>query len=105
MTPQAYNTFIQALQQTLTADPRVIGLIALGSMAQQDYRCQGDPAAHRVYHHGTGKVVELGAEGRTYPLLNTIVATPGDPLEEGIDQCHQQEGGRQLRVEAGTLGE
>ena len=34
----AYNQFTEQLRQKLDEDPRVIGLIALGSMAQQDYQ-------------------------------------------------------------------
>lgn len=37
MTPEAYNAFTQALQQKATTNEQVQGLIALGSMAAQDY--------------------------------------------------------------------
>lgn len=33
-----YNRFTEELRQKLTDDPRVVGLVALGSMAQQDYQ-------------------------------------------------------------------
>lgn len=38
MTPHQYQTFIDQLTATLNDDPRVLGLIALGSMAQRDYQ-------------------------------------------------------------------
>ncbi len=37
MTPGAYAAFTQTLQARLEADPRVVGLVALGSMARRDY--------------------------------------------------------------------
>ena len=37
MTPGAYVAFTQALLARLEADPRVLGLVALGSMARRDY--------------------------------------------------------------------
>lgn len=38
MSPQEYNEFTDELRHSLEADQRVIGLVALGSMAQQDYQ-------------------------------------------------------------------
>lgn len=38
MTPTQYQTFINQLTTTLDADPQVVGLVALGSMAQRDYQ-------------------------------------------------------------------
>ncbi len=37
MQPDPYRAFTATLTETLARDPRVIGLIALGSMAEQDY--------------------------------------------------------------------
>jgi hypothetical protein len=37
MQPDEYRAFTAALTDTLARDPRVVGLIALGSMAEQDY--------------------------------------------------------------------
>ncbi|MCB8965521.1 MAG: hypothetical protein R3E31_28060 [Chloroflexota bacterium] len=38
MNPNQYQTFIDQLTATLDKDSRVLGLVALGSMAQQDYQ-------------------------------------------------------------------
>ncbi|VAW42957.1 hypothetical protein MNBD_CHLOROFLEXI01-2550 [hydrothermal vent metagenome] len=38
MKKAAYEQYSEQLRQKLTADPRVLGLVALGSMAQQDYQ-------------------------------------------------------------------
>ncbi|MCA9905588.1 MAG: hypothetical protein KC547_17155 [Anaerolineae bacterium] len=38
MNPQAYQAFTDALQRTLEQDPRVIGLMAAGSMARQSHQ-------------------------------------------------------------------
>lgn len=38
MNPEAYTRLTQELRERLEADPRVLGLVALGSMAQQDYQ-------------------------------------------------------------------
>ncbi|HYO24292.1 MAG TPA: hypothetical protein VEQ85_05020 [Lacipirellulaceae bacterium] len=38
MTPEEYDTFTRELQGRLAADARVLGLVALGSMAARDYR-------------------------------------------------------------------
>ena len=37
LTPDAYAAFTEALRARLEADPRVVGLVALGSMARRDY--------------------------------------------------------------------
>ncbi len=37
MTPDAYEAFTESLRVRLEEDPRVLGLVALGSMARQDY--------------------------------------------------------------------
>ena len=37
MTPELYARFTEELQRRLEADPRVVGLVALGSMAARDY--------------------------------------------------------------------
>ena len=37
MQPDAYRAFTQALTERLRADPRAIGLVAVGSMADRDY--------------------------------------------------------------------
>lgn len=38
MTPNEYQTFTTTLTATLAANGRILGLVALGSMAQQDYQ-------------------------------------------------------------------
>lgn len=38
MTPTEYDAFIAALQRNLEADPRVLGLVAVGSMARRETR-------------------------------------------------------------------
>jgi hypothetical protein len=37
MTPELYSRFTEELQRRIEADPRVVGLVALGSMAARDY--------------------------------------------------------------------
>jgi hypothetical protein len=37
MNSEAYQQYSKQLQQSLAADPRVLGLVAVGSMARQDY--------------------------------------------------------------------
>jgi lincosamide nucleotidyltransferase len=37
LTPDAYTAFTETLRARLEADPRVVGLVALGSMARRDY--------------------------------------------------------------------
>ena len=38
MTPEGYAAFTEALRERLAADDRVLGLVALGSMARRDYQ-------------------------------------------------------------------
>lgn len=44
MTPDANAAFTEALRARLEADPRVVGLAALGSMARRDY----EPDRYRI---------------------------------------------------------
>jgi hypothetical protein len=57
------------------------------SGAEQDHGDQTNPAAHRVNHHGAGKVMERRAELALQPLLHPEPAVPGDPFEQRIDQA------------------
>jgi hypothetical protein len=38
MTPEEYGAFTEALRRSLEADPRVLGLVAVGSMAERETR-------------------------------------------------------------------
>ena len=49
--------------------------------------------------------MELLAEARLEPGLDAEGLVPRDALEEGIDEADQQEGRRQLRLEARALGD
>ena len=57
-----------------------------------------------MHHHGTGEVVEFGAECGMQPILNAESVVPGDALEEGINKADQHEGGGKHRVEARAFG-
>ena len=52
----------------------------------------------------TREVVELLAEACFQPGLDAEGLIPRDAFEEGIDEANDEEGGGQLRVELGTLG-
>ena len=56
-------------------------------------------------HHGTGKVVEGGAEFTLQPLLKTEAVVPGDALKQGVDQTDDEEGADQHGVETGAFGD
>ena len=53
----------------------------------------------------SGEIVEAGAESLRQPVLHAERLVPGDALEEGIDEADDQEGRRQLRMEARALGD
>lgn len=72
--------------------------------AQQQRRDQADPSAHRMYHDGAGKIVERRTQGGFQPALDGVITVPGYALEEWIDETHQQESCRQLRIEFRTFG-
>jgi len=50
---------------------------------QQQHGGKRNPAAHGVYHHGTGKIVEFGTEGSFQPILEAEMMVPDDTLENG----------------------
>lgn len=56
MIPEAYDAFTRQLQQKLEAEPRVLGLVALGSMAAQDY------GPDHWSDHDFFVIVEVGAQ-------------------------------------------
>ena len=56
MQPNEYRAFTATLAETLARDPRVVGLIALGSMAEQDY------APDRWSDHDFFVITEPGAQ-------------------------------------------
>src|SRR5690606_6515616 len=58
-----------------------------------------------MHDHRPGEVVEFRAEAALEPGLDNEGAVPGDALEEGIDEADDEEGGRELRVEARAFGD
>ena len=49
--------------------------------------------------------MELRAQGRIHPVLNAKRAIPCDAFKERIDESHQDEGGGQLGLKPGPLGD
>ncbi len=58
-----------------------------------------------MHHDGAGEVVEGRTKSGRQPVLEAEHLVPGDAFIEGIDEADEQEGGGQLRVEAGALGD
>jgi hypothetical protein len=58
MTPEAYEAFTRALVGNLESEPRVVGLVALGSMAARDY------LPDRWSDHDFFVIVEAGEQER-----------------------------------------
>ncbi len=80
-------------------------VVAAAPRAEQQHRDEADPAADRVHDDAAGEVVELRAERGLEPGLHAEVPVPGDALEERVDETDQQEGRRELRIEARALGD
>src|SRR5659263_573762 len=78
--------------------------VAVGARAQQDHGGQRNPAAHRMHHHATGKVMKLGAGQAFDPALHAKMLVPGNALKKRVDKADDDRRGDQLRPEAGALG-
>jgi len=48
--------------------------------------------------------MEFGTRAGRQPVLDAVIAVPDDAFIKGVDQPHQREGGRQLRIKARSLG-
>lgn len=84
---------------------RAVAAVAVAARAQQDDRGQRQPAAHRVHDDRAGEIVELRARQLEDPGLDAEALVPGDAFEERVDHADQDGGGRELRAEAGPLGD
>ena len=91
-------------RRRMRRDPAFLA-VAAAAGAEQQHRDQPDPAAHRMHDDRTGEIVERRAEAGLQPGLHAVVAVPGDAFEERIDEAHQQECRRQLRIEFRALGD
>jgi hypothetical protein len=72
--------------------------------AEEKHGRQRDPAAHGMDDDRAGEVVKLLAKSRLEPGLDAEGLVPGYAFKEGIDEADEHEGGDQLRVEFGSLG-
>ena len=81
-----------------------VAVIAPPARTHQQHGRQRDPAAHRMHHDGPGEVMKGRAITLLQPGLQAEIGVPGDTLEQGIHQSHQQECRGDLRIEAGAFG-
>ena len=79
--------------------------IAAATRAQQQHRHQSDPAAHRMHHHRTGKVVKVFTRRRLDPGLHAVVFIPRDTLEKRIHETNDQKSRGNLRIEFGPFSD
>jgi len=40
-----------------------------------------------MHHHGTGKIVEFGAERGLQPILQTVMIIPGNAFKEWVNKA------------------
>ena len=77
--------------------------IAPQARSKEQHRRERDPSAERVHDHRAREVMELLAERQLEPTLHAPSLVPRDALEERIEEAHQEEGGRDLRIELESL--
>ena len=78
--------------------------ITSATRAEQQHRDQTHPAAHRMHHDRTGKILELLAKPCLEHALHTQIAVPNHALKNRVNQSDQQGGCDHLRQKFRPLG-